>query len=121
MENTTVRVKNGVHNVSREVTVLNRIYAFTRTHVQRFFRFLDDLGVADPQDLGPADDIVLSFCGNAPPFCHDVGALEVCLTSNQEGIALWKGEDFDDQRMEIILRIVALGEKRRMARQENAR
>lgn len=121
MENKTMVVTRGVHNVSREVTILNRVYAVTRTHVQRFFRFLDDLGVTDPQDLGPVDDIVLSFCGTALPFCHDVGALENCPTSNQEGIALWKGERFEDQRKEILRRIGALQRKRLKARQENAR
>jgi hypothetical protein len=105
VENGKIRIKLGVHGVSREVTILNQVYAFTRVHVQNFFRILAAIECADPYQLGPVEDIVLSYSGAARPFCHDVGALNTCPTSNQEGIALWKSGGFADQRLDILGRI----------------
>lgn len=88
-----VRTKGGIINMTREVSVLNMAYAFTRDHVRRYFELLDRLGIADPRDLGVFDDIILSFTGAHPPKCHDLGPLELCPTWDLEGVAVWKRKD----------------------------
>lgn len=91
-------IKRGIFNYSGEVDVINRAYAFTPTHVRRFFELMKYLGVGDPRDLGRGDDILLSFSGTGRPKCHDLGQLESCPTSDLEGIALWKEAGFYEQR-----------------------
>lgn len=85
-----------------EVDVLNRAYAFTRNHVERFFDLLYSLGYESIQELGPADDIVLSFSGKNRPYCHNLGLWESCPTSNTDGIALWKENNFAPHRLEVF-------------------
>jgi hypothetical protein len=89
----------GITNFSGEVDVINRAYAFTRHHVQQFFELMEYLGVQDPRQLGRGDDILLSFSGAGRPRCHDLGPLESCPTSDQEGIALWREKGFFEQRV----------------------
>ncbi len=101
-------VLRGRYNFSGEVSTLNRVYAFTRKHVRRYFQLLEKLGIEDPRDLGPADDIVLSFCGNGWPKCHDLGPFENCPTARQKGVALWRAEGFYERRMEIFVRLLDL-------------
>ncbi|MFT6583060.1 MAG: hypothetical protein ACJAU6_003510 [Alphaproteobacteria bacterium] len=101
----TIRLESGLHNFSGDVRVINRAYAFTQTHVQQLFHLMAALGVNDPRMLGPADDILLSFSGDRPPKCHDLGPLDNCPTSSEEGIALWKEKGFFDKRIQKLLQL----------------
>jgi hypothetical protein len=102
------RLESGVHNYSGEVRLINRAYAFTRKHVERFFELMEFLGIEDPRDLGPADDILLSYSGTGRPKCHDLGPLENCPTSDQEGIAVWKEQGFFEKRVEKLVQLTQL-------------
>ena len=64
----SVLLEGGIHNHSGPVRIINRAYAFTAGHVRRFFELLAALGIDDPRDLGPADDILLSHSGNGLPL-----------------------------------------------------
>lgn len=108
VERDTLRIEPGLKNYSGEVTTINQVYAFTRAHVRRMFQILDRLGVADIRDLGPGEDIVLSFSGAKPPMCHDVGPFEVCPTFDREGVAVWKREGFSARRIDLFCRIYTL-------------
>jgi len=103
-ENDEVRLKGWFYPNS-QVDVLNRSYAFTKDHVERFFELLWLLGCQSILDLGPADDVLLSFCGNRRPYCHDLGDWESCPTSNTPGIALWKEDCFASHRLEIFRKL----------------
>lgn len=105
-ENELLVVKGSIHHQTREVAILNQAYAFTRDHLRRFFELVEDIRVAEPDDLGPFDDIVLSFSGTRPPKCHDLGPLELCKTWDQEGVALWKDENFVEPRMKLYARLL---------------
>jgi hypothetical protein len=107
-ENGKARLSRPIHNISCDVSVLNMVYAFTRDHISRFFDLLDRLGIADPEDLGPFDDIVLSFTGARPPKCHDLGPFDICATWNLEGVAIWKQKNFMQRRMRFFLRLQSL-------------
>jgi hypothetical protein len=108
----TVLLQGGLRNMSEPVRILNRVYAFTGGHVRRFFELLASLGIEDPRALGPADDILLSHSGAGLPLCHDLGALEECPTSDQEGIALWKEPGFLEARIAKIVQLRRLLESR---------
>lgn len=102
------RLESGVHNYSGNVRLINRAYAFTRTHVTRFFELVAFLGVENPKKLGPIDDILLSFSGTGLPVCHDFGPLENCPTSDEEGIAVWRQPGFFDKRLATLVRLSQL-------------
>lgn len=102
----TFRIYRGVHNIDGEVDVLNRAYAFTRRHVQRYFELLALIGVKQPRDLGRGDDQVLSFSGERKPMCHDLGPIENCPTADQEGIALWRQKGFYEERMKLYVQLL---------------
>ncbi len=104
--------RGGFFNVSCKVTVINRVYAFTRIHVRRFFEILHALGINDPRDLGPAEDIVLSFTGTGRPSIHDLGPLEFCPTSSLKGVAMWKENDFFERRYRLFVRLRSLATRR---------
>jgi glycosyltransferase involved in cell wall biosynthesis len=103
-EEDDIRLKGWLYPNS-EVDVLNRAYAFARPHVVRFFDLLYRINCKSILDLGPADDIVLSFCGSQRPYCHDLGAWESCSTSNTAGIALWKEDGFASHRLEVFRKL----------------
>lgn len=98
-----------VRRVDCQVDVLNRAYAFTNQHVTRFFELLGVLGLANVDELGPADDILISVSGAGRPWCHDLGAIENCPTSNTPGIAFWKDDAFYPWRLDILSRLRAIG------------
>lgn len=101
----TMVLKGGFRNLARKVDILNRVYVFSSEHVMRFFQLLSLLGFDEAEELGHADDIVLSFCGNGAPLIHDLGPYESCVTDSEPGIALWKEEGFTEHRMEIFERL----------------
>lgn len=101
-------LQGGIRNRSGPVRIINRVYAFTDAHVRRFFELLAALGIEDPRDLGPADDILLSFSGAAPPQMHDLGALRDCPTADTPGIALWTEPGFFDRRLQRLAELHSL-------------
>ncbi len=111
------KLERGLFNYSGEVDVLNRAYAFTRSHVRRIFDLMAYLGVEDPRTLGRGDDILLSFSGTGRPQCHDLGPLENCPTSNQKGIALWREEGFYQERLKKFQRLHRLRQHEKLSAQ----
>ena len=104
----TVRIEGGVMNVDRPVGILNRVYAFTPKQARSALALATSLGL-EWENLGPFDDVLLSFAGDHSPLCHDLGKIRDCETSNQPGIAVWKEPGFDEGRVALIEKIRALG------------
>lgn len=100
-----VLLQGGLRNIEAPVRIINRTYAFTAAHVQRFFELLALLGIEDPRALGPADDIVLSFSGTGAPLVHDLGPLEDCPTADLPGVAVWQEPGFFDRRSEKLFQL----------------
>ena len=94
-----IKIRQGMRNISRQVSVLNRVYAFTRDHVVRMFELMEILGISDPRNLKRVDDVLLSFAGVGSPQCHDLGTIKDCPTSDQVGIALWQEDKFHTPRL----------------------
>lgn len=89
----------------REVDVLNRAYAYTADHAQRYREILTSLGRASDEqqiEMPFGSDIVLSFCGLSKPHIHDVGPLLSCPTAALQGIARFKDAGFDAFRAALF-------------------
>lgn len=106
-------LRSGYCNIDGEVDVLNRVYAFTRLHVESFFALLGALDIGEAAGIGPADDIVLSFAGEGRPRCHDLGAYRTCPTTDAPGIALWREAGFSEHRLKVFARLLRLAGDRR--------
>lgn len=102
------RLRSGIMNVDRPVDILNRAYAFTPQHACNALRIADKLGLRR-DNLGPVDDILLSFGATHQPMCHNVGVLYECKTSNQPGIAVWKQPGFEHVRIATVERLRKIG------------
>lgn len=101
------------HHLSGEsaVDVLNRAYAFTADHIQRYAEILERLGYKTDKDkaqLPFGSDIVLSASGTHKPQIHDVGLLLSCPTAAKKGIARFKDEGFTLFRQELWKKIRSL-------------
>lgn len=99
--------QSGIHAVNKEVSVLNCVYACTKSHIQRFFAIFNQLGYQNLTDLKFGDDIIMSVSGMAPPRCHDLGRLRFCSSFNDPAVAQWKKEGFDDARSDLFLKLRA--------------
>lgn len=106
-----IRIRQGVRNMSCRVSVLNRVYAFTRDHVVRMFELMESLGIADPRDLKRVDDVLLSAAGAGRPQIHDLGPIDECPTSDQAGIALWREDNFHAPRLGLYASLQSILEK----------
>ncbi|MEM8884727.1 MAG: hypothetical protein AAGD14_11705 [Planctomycetota bacterium] len=90
----------------RELDVVSRVAAFSRAHVDGWFRNLATLGLDSPDELQNGEDILLSLAGSGRPRCHDLGPLLECETTYRRGIALSREEGFHDRRRRIYDRLV---------------
>jgi len=89
----------GVGYATHPIDVLNNGYFFTAAHVRKLFQNAALLGLNNIADAVFIDDILLSFSGDGKPICHDIGPIEFCPSSVQEGIATYKEHAFDAIRM----------------------
>jgi hypothetical protein len=89
------------------VHVLNRAYAFSRAHLDRYLERLDELEV-DRAGIGLDDDVVLSFCGDALPLVHDVGPYLDCPSEMDRRVARWRRHDAADLRARLFERLARL-------------
>lgn len=98
-------------NVTRddgEVDLLNRVYAFSRAHLQRYFDLLRELGVEREDELRRIDDdIVLAFAGKGRPRIHDLGPIVDCPSERRPG-ALWRRRDALQRRTRLTEALLAL-------------
>ena len=101
------RVQHAQHGRNSTLDVLNRVYCFTREHVEEFFRLVDllDLGRQETWSQNFCDDILLSFSGAGKPLCHNVGPFLDCPTQGKRGIAAWRQEQFMQKRVPIYNRL----------------
>jgi hypothetical protein len=102
--------KTHLCNENREVDILNRLYVLTPALAKRAIALAELCGHPDWSKIGPIDDIFISYAGTRKPACHDVGPLEDCPSSDQEGIASWRSRGFFEHRKQIIARLCALEE-----------
>jgi hypothetical protein len=100
-------------NVRRpgDVDIINQAYAFTSSHVRRFFDLTSALGFGPTHRAWQSstwDDIVISHSGESQPRVCDVGAFTECPTSAEPGIATWQESGFLPFRVSLLQRVRAL-------------
>jgi len=86
---------------SRETDVIMWAYAFTREHLVRYFRLLDQLNI-DSADL-LSDDMFISFSGKGRARCENLGNMLRCGSSDDEDKAIWMERGFFEQRCRLYL------------------
>ena len=93
-------------SVEMEVGRLSQIYAITRSHLDKYFQYLEKIKAIDPdayQAIEPyAHEIILSKTGNGKPKIHNVGPVLRCPTVRKPGVAIHQGEDFRPERAKVI-------------------
>jgi hypothetical protein len=70
------------------VHILNCVYAFTREHLDEYFRLAESVGIEDHAQFANGEDIILSFSGRERPQIHDFGPVTMCASSALAGIAI---------------------------------
>ena len=99
--------ESGLSGFNRQVDVLNRVYAFTREHLEEMYRLAKLLGIA-VGELANGEDILLSFSGRSRPFMVDVGKILSCLSQDRDGIATWSTRNgFFQERSRLYDRLMA--------------
>lgn len=97
-------VRGGGKAVERrdaDVDVLNQVYAFTRRHVEELFRIAAAIGESVADCI--ADDMLVSFAGEAKPRCHEFGKVLRCLSARRVGLASYRTlPDFQPRRARIL-------------------
>lgn len=89
-------------NVSGPVDILNGLFAFTRAHLDEYFRLCSLLGITDQRTLMNGEDIVLSFSGERKPMIHNVGPIWECASEATPGVALHQSRPrFYEERWKI--------------------
>ena len=106
LNGTVVDFRNAMREVDAAVSTLNLVYAFSRSQARAAIALSARLGFAAWDDIGPIDDFLLSCASAKPPLCHNLGAVVVCETSNEPGIALWQSSGFYHQRVEIARKLM---------------
>jgi len=96
------------HDMAR-VDILNCVYAFTREHLDEYFRLAAAVGIEDHAQFGNGEDIILSFSGRERPRIHDFGPVTVCASSSLAGIAVSSTHDhFYKERWELFSSLSAI-------------
>jgi hypothetical protein len=78
-------------------------FAYTRAHVEEYFRLLERLGIEN-LELKSSEDVPLSFAGQGPALVHDVGLFCRCPSESDPAVATWMRPGFFGQRMELVAR-----------------
>jgi hypothetical protein len=89
---------SGAHGVTCELDILNRVYCFTKQHLDRVMELSRRLGHASVNEAIYMEDVLLSHAGAARPICHDIGPFDQCPTSDLVGIATYKEDGFSEIR-----------------------
>jgi len=97
--------EHGIINKDTYVDIINRAYFYTKAHVAELFKLVR-LTKTLINDVGPCDDIFLSFSGAKQPLIHHIREYEDCPTSNEQGIAFWLEPGFDSKREAILQRVL---------------
>jgi hypothetical protein len=95
-------------NHNTPISVLNRVYAYTRTTAMHASKLAEVVGYRSWRDVFQTDDILLSCAGPLPPRVHDLGPFEECSTTSAEGIALHRGEEFNEERISLMKTLIQL-------------
>ena len=88
-------------NRNAAVEALVWIFAYTRAHVDNYFRLLEQMGQAN-RELRWNEDVPLSFAGSGHARTHYVGKIRRCPSSDQPGVASYREHGFEEHRAALV-------------------
>jgi len=103
-----IDLRNAMHGVEAAVSTLNQVYAFSGAQARDAVALSARLGFASWDEVGPADDFLLSCASPKPPLCHDLGEIALCPTCDEPEIAVWKSKGFLEHRIEVIRKLMGV-------------
>lgn len=106
-----VGLASGICGIDCEVDVLNRGYFFTNKHLFNLKKLLIKYGFDNINQAKFMEDVLMSFCGDSRPLCHDIGNIKDCPTSHNEEIATFKQDGFDQIRLNGYLKLCDLTQR----------
>ncbi|MBU2259629.1 hypothetical protein KKC44_03395 [Patescibacteria group bacterium] len=89
-----------IHGTNQEVDGLNRIYAFTKDHLDNFCKMTKSMGIDDNSEMWSKslwDDMTISLSGNGKPICLNIGEYLDCPSQGGRSAA-WTQEGFFEFR-----------------------
>ena len=90
-------------NACEPVDILNGLFAFTRAHLEEYFRLCALLGIGDQKTFMNGEDIVLSYAGDKKPLIHNIGQIWECASEASPGVALHQSRPrFYEERWKIF-------------------
>jgi hypothetical protein len=89
------------------VDVINCVMAFSREHVTKYHELLGLIGMGGVDDIGSADDIVISASGSGSALCHHFGPTLSCPTTADPDIAMFQQRGFRERRKRIYAQVHA--------------
>ena len=93
-------------NCVAPVDILNGLFAFTRSHLDEYFKICKLLGIHNPESLMNGEDIILSFSGDKKPLIHNIGPIRECASSSSPGVALYMSRPrFYEERWRIFSKL----------------
>jgi hypothetical protein len=108
---TGTELRSGIFGSNRSVDVLNRVYAFTNEHLNTCLQLTEKLKTSALARLWAKEcycDLVLSSSGNSTPQIHVVGEILDCTSQGRAGTALWREQDFFEDREQCFLALSEL-------------
>ncbi|MDX9964228.1 glycosyltransferase family A protein [Desulfobacter postgatei] len=75
-------------NRTSSIDILNGLFAFSKRHLDEYFKICKLLGIEDPKSLMNGEDIILSFTGDKKPLIHNIGPIWECASASVPGVAL---------------------------------
>jgi hypothetical protein len=88
---------------TQPVDTLMWAFAYTRAHVEEYFRLLERLGIENFA-LKSSEDVPLSFAGEGPALIHGVGLFCRCPSESDPAVATWLRPGFFQHRLELVAR-----------------
>lgn len=96
---------------TQPVDTLVWAFAYTRAHVEEYFRLLARLGIEN-FELKSSEDVPLSFAGEGSALIHGVGLFCRCPSESDPAVATWLRPGFFQHRLELVARCRALQSRR---------
>jgi hypothetical protein len=96
---------------TQPVDTLMWAFAYTRAHVEEYFRLLERLGIAN-FELKSSEDVPLSFAGEGSALVHSVGLFCRCPSESDPAVATWLRPGFFHHRLELVARCRELQSQR---------
>jgi hypothetical protein len=89
---------------SRPVHALMQMHAFTREHLERYFRLVEEMGIENAA-VHSSEDVIVSFAGRTRPKLQDVGYVAECPTAYDLQIATHGRDGFVTFRHHLFDRL----------------